>query len=59
MLHLREIGSRHNSYINMILGQVAFCILTAYFLGRRMSDVSIGVTRGEWPAFLTFSHFLL
>lgn len=48
MLHLREIGSRHNSYINMILRQAAFSILTAYFLGRQMSDVSMGVTGREW-----------
>lgn len=48
MLHLREIGSRHNSYINMILRQVAFSILTAYFLGRQMSDVSMGETGREW-----------
>lgn len=50
MLHLREIGSRHNSYINMILRQVAFSILTAYFLGRQMSDVSMGETGREWLA---------
>lgn len=48
MLCLREIGSRHNSYINMILRQVAFSVLTAYFLGRQMSDVSMGVTGREW-----------
>lgn len=48
MLRLHEIGSRHNSYINMILIQVAFSILTAYFLGRHMSDVSMGVTGREW-----------
>ncbi len=47
MLRLQEIGSRHNSYINMILRQVAFSILTAYFLGRQMSDVSMGVTGRE------------
>lgn len=48
MLRLREIGSRHNSYINMILRQVAFSILTAYFQGRQMSDVSMGGTESEW-----------
>lgn len=48
MLRLREIGSRHNSYINMILRQVTFSTLTAYFLGRQMSDVSMGVTGREW-----------
>lgn len=55
MLHLREIGSRHNSYINMILRQVAFSILTAYFLGRQMSDVAMGVTgREAGCGFLSF-----
>lgn len=51
MLCLREIGSRHNPYINMILRQVAFSILTAYFLGRQMNDVSMGVTGREWLIF--------
>lgn len=49
MLRLREIGRRHNSYINMILRQVAFSILTAYFLGRKMSNVAMGVTGREKP----------
>lgn len=55
MLRLREIGSRHNSYINMILRQAAFSILTAYFLGRQMSNVSMGVTGSER---LTVGSFL-
>lgn len=55
MLRLREIGRRHNSYINMILRQVAFSILTAYFLGRQMSDVSMGVTGRERPTLFFFS----
>lgn len=49
MLRLREIGRRQNSYINMILRQVAFSILTAYFLGRKMSNVAMGVTGREKP----------
>lgn len=58
MLRLREIGSRHNSYINMILRQAAFSILTAYFLGRQMSDVSMGVTGREWLTVGSFFFFL-
>lgn len=54
MLHLREIGSRHKSYINMILRQVPFSILTAYFLSRQMSDVSMGATRRELTAVCSF-----
>lgn len=58
MLHLREIGSRHNSYINMILRQASFSILTAYFLGRQMSDVSMGVTGREWLTRFLFCRML-
>lgn len=58
MLRLREIGRRHNSYINMILRQVAFSILTAYFLGRQMSDVSMGVTGRERPTLFFFPSML-
>lgn len=54
MLHLREIGSRHKSYINMILRQVPFSILTAYFPGRQMSDVSMGATRRELTVVCSF-----
>lgn len=54
MLHHCEIGSRHNSYINMILRQVPFSILTAYFPGRQMSDVSMGVTKRAKPWFSFF-----
>lgn len=38
----------------MILRQVAFSILTSYFLGRQMSDVSVGVTGGEWLTVVFF-----
>lgn len=60
MLHLCEIGSRHNSYINMIHRQVAFYILTAHFLGRQMSDVSMGVSGRGWLSvvFFFFPFFL-
>lgn len=40
MLCPREMESRPDSYINLILRQVSFPALTAYFLGRRMNDVS-------------------
>lgn len=54
MLCLREIGSRPNSCINMILRQVSFGTLTAYFLARQMSDVSADVTGREWLTVVFF-----
>ena len=57
MLRLCEIGSRHNSYINMILRQVAFSILTAHFLGSQMRDVSMGVSGRECLTVVFFFFF--
>lgn len=54
MLCLREIGSRPNSYINMILRQVSFPTLTAYFLARQMSDVSTGPIGRGWLTVVFF-----